>query len=202
MVIDFTKVIEVFESMSFIGLILIWMSFLIGLKFPDWDFKLKIKHRNILTHSPIMLWIMIYFYNAQKDVEVFRFSIMGFALALGLHMIFDFFPKGWSRGALIYFPYCRICLGVKGSKGFIFLTGIYCIFLSIKYSQTYIEVMILALLGVYTIVKNIKKEEKFFRPFTFFAGVCVFLSAVKYDEISNSISFIVHLIFEKVKILF
>lgn len=202
MIIDFAKVIEIFESMSFIGLVLVWMSFLVGLKFPDWDFKLKIKHRNILTHSPIILWVMIYFYETQKDVEIFRFSIMGFALALGLHMIFDFFPNGWARGALIYFPYCRVCLGVKGSKGFIFFTGIYSIFLSIKYSQTYIEVMILTLLGMYTIIKNIKKEEKFFRPFTLFAGACVFLSAVKYDEISSLIAFVVHLIFEKVKILF
>ena len=202
MIIDFTKTIEFFESISFIGLILIWMSFLIGFKFPDWDFKLKIKHRNILTHSPIILWIMIYFYSTQKNVEIFRFSIMGFALALGLHMIFDFFPKGWSRGALIYLPYCKVCLGVKGSKGFIFLTGIYCIFLSIKYSQSHIEVIILSFLGVYTIIKNIKKEEKFFRPFTLFTIVCVFLSAVKYEEISGSIGFIVHLIFEKFKILF
>ncbi|MDX8337518.1 MULTISPECIES: hypothetical protein [Cetobacterium] len=202
MVVDFTKFIENFESISFIGLLLVWMSFLIGIKFPDWDFKMKIKHRNILTHSPIILWIMIYFYNTQQNVEVFRFSIMGFALAIGLHMIFDFFPKGWSRGALIYFPYVKMGLGVKGSKGFIFLTGIYSLFLSIKYSQTYIEVILLTALGVYTIVKNIKKEEKFFRPFSFFTFVCVFLSAVKYDEISGSISFIVHLILEKVKILF
>lgn len=202
MVVDFTKIIETFDAISFIGIILIWMSFLIGLKFPDWDFKLKIKHRNILTHSPVILWVMIYFYNTQKDVEVFRFAIMGFSLAIGLHMIFDFFPKGWSRGALIYFPYLKLGLGVKGSKGFIFSTSIYCIFLAIKYSKHYLEVLILTSLGVYTIVKNIKKEEKFFRPFSFFTAICVFLSAVKYEEISGSIALIVHLILEKVKILF
>ncbi|WP_297598093.1 hypothetical protein [uncultured Cetobacterium sp.] len=202
MVIDFTKVLELLESIGFIGAMLIWMSFLIGMKFPDWDFKLKIKHRNILTHSPIILWAMIYFYNTQKEVEVFRFSIMGFALAIGLHMIFDFFPKGWARGALIYFPYCKLCLGVKGSKGFIFFTGIYSIFLSIKYSKSYIEIIFLSLIGIYTITKNTKKEEKFFRPFSFFTVVVLLLSAAKYDEISNSIIFVVHLISEKIRILF
>ncbi|MGL4947059.1 MAG: hypothetical protein ACRC5T_06015 [Cetobacterium sp.] len=202
MVVDFTKVMNIFESLSFIGLILIWMSFLIGMKFPDWDFKFKIKHRNILTHSPVILWIMIYFYNTQKNVEIFRFSIMGFSLAIGLHMIFDFFPKGWSRGALIYFPYCRVGLGVKGSKGFIFSTCLYCIFLAIKYSKSYLEVLILGTFGVYTIVKNKKKEEKFYRPFIFFTIICLFLSAVKYDEIRGSIEIIVHLILEKIKILF
>jgi len=202
MVIDFTKIIETFEVISFIGIILIWMSFLIGLKFPDWDFKLKIKHRNILTHSPIILWVMIYFYKTQNDVEVFRFSIMGFSLAIGLHMIFDFFPKGWSRGALIYFPYLKLGLGVKGSKGFIFSTSVYCIFLAIKYSKHYLEILVLIFLGVYTIVKNKKKEEKFFRPFTFFTIVSIFLSAIKYEEISGTIGIIVHLISEKIKILF
>lgn len=202
MVVDFTKIIETFETISFIGMILIWMSFLIGLKFPDWDFKLKIKHRNILTHSPVIIWMMIYLYNSQKDVEVFRFAIMGFSLAIGLHMIFDFFPKGWSRGALIYFPYVKMGLGVKGSKGFIFSTSIYCIFLAIKYSKHYLEVLILTLLGVYTIVKNTKKEEKFFRPFSLFSISCIFLSAVKYDEISEIIGLVVHLILVKVKILF
>ncbi|MGL5377661.1 MAG: hypothetical protein ACRDAT_05175 [Cetobacterium sp.] len=202
MIIDFTKILNNFESISFIGLLLVWMSFLIGIKFPDWDFKMKIKHRNILTHSPVILWVMIYFYNTQKNVEIFRFSIMGFALAIGLHMIFDFFPKGWSRGALIYLPYCRVGLGVKGSKGFIFSTCIYCIFLSIKYSKSSLEVLILTILGVYTIFKNKKKEEKFYRPFSFFSALAVLLSAIKYDEISGSIGFVVHLIFEKIKILF
>ena len=202
MIIDFTKIIEIAESIGFIGILLIWMSFLIGIQFPDWYFKLKIKHRNILTHSPIILWIMIYFYNTQKNVEVFRYSIMGFALAIGLHMIFDFFPKGWARGALIYLPYCKFCLGVKGSKGFIFFTSVYSLFLAIKYSETYIEVLILIGLALYTIVKSKKKEEKFFRPFTLFTCVFLFFSAIKYDEINSSMLYIVHLISEKVKILF
>lgn len=200
--IEFTKIIKQAESVGFVGIMLIWTSFLIGIKFPDWDFKLKIKHRNILTHSPIVLWLMIYFYNTQKNVEIFRFSIIGFALAIGLHMIFDSFPKGWSRGALIYYPWCRFGLGVKWSRGFIYTTSIYCVFLAVKYSRTYFEVLLLVLAGVYTIVKNRQKEEKFFRPFIFFAVTIVIFSAVKYKEISDSLFYVVHFISQKIRILF
>nr|WP_307775919.1 hypothetical protein [uncultured Cetobacterium sp.] len=200
--IDFTKLIETSEKIGFVGLMLIWTSFLIGIRYPDWDFKLKLKHRNILTHSPLILWIMIYFYQNQKNVEVFRFSIMGFALAIGLHMIFDSFPRGWSRGALIYLPWCRVGLGVKWSKGFIYLTSIYCIFVSIKFSKNYLEALILMIFGVYTITKNIKKEEKFFRPFLFFILSIGIFSATKYNEISDHIYYIVHFISRKIEILF
>lgn len=198
MIINLTKIFEELEKVGFVGLMLIWMSFLVGLKFPDWDFKLKIKHRNILTHSPLILWLMIYFYHSQNDAEVFRFAIMGFSLAMGLHMIFDFFPKGWARGALIYFPYCKICLGVQGSKVFIFLTVVYSMFISIKYSKTYVEIICLSLLGIYTIVKKTKYEEKFFRPFSFFVIVILFLGAIKYKEISNSLMYLAQLVSNKI----
>lgn len=200
--VEFTKIMEQGESIGFVGVMLIWTSFLIGIKFPDWDFKLKIKHRNILTHSPLILWLMIYFFNTQKNVEVFRFSIIGFSLAIGLHMIFDSFPKGWSRGALIYYPWCRFGLGVKWSRGFIYCTSVYAIFLAIKYSENYTEALLLMIGGVYTIVKNRKKEEKFFRPFIFFSVTIVIFSAVKYKGISDFIFYVVHFISQKINFLF
>lgn len=195
-------IIAKLEDIGFIGVILIWMSYLIGMKFPDWDFKMKLKHRNILTHSPLILFLMIYFYEKQKNVEIFRFVIMGFSFAIGIHMIFDFFPRGWSRGALIHFPFCRMCLKAQSSKYFIFFSAITGIFLSIKYSKNYLEVILLIVLGVYTLVKHMKKEEKFFRPFSIFFPTMVMLSAIKYKEISDGIYYFVHLISEKIKILF
>lgn len=200
--INLDILLQSLKKIEFIGIILIWMSFLIGIKFPDWDFKMKIKHRNILTHSPFILWGMIYFYNNQKNVEIFRFVIMGFSLAMGIHMFFDFFPKGWNRGALIHFPWSKVCLGVRASKYFIFVTGIYGVFLSIKYSKNLLEVLIMEILGFYVFLKNSQKEEKFFRPFfIFFISILAF-SASKYNEIGNFIINILKLIFEKIKFLF
>lgn len=189
------------EKIGIIGLILIWAAFLIGIKYPDWDFKMKLKHRNMLTHSPLILWGMIYFYHSQNDVEVFRFFIMGFAMALGLHMVFDSFPRGWSRGALIYFPIVKVGLGVKLSRSFIYLSAISSIFLAVKLSKTYFEVIVLFFLGLYKIIKDTTREEKFFRPFFFFSIVLIGLGAIKYDEIGNGIINIVHFFIKRIEVL-
>lgn len=202
MTIDFTYIIKDIENIGFIGFILIWMSFLIGFKFPDWDFKLKFKHRNILTHSPLILWIMIYFYKTQKGVEIFRYSIVGFALAIGIHMIYDFFPKGWSRGALIYVPWCNLCLKVKGSRCFIFFTLTYSLYLAVRYCSSYIEFLILMIFSIYILLKNIKKEEKFFRPFFLFICIFILFGMIKYREIQSIIEFSVCYMLDKLGIIF
>lgn len=184
------KIIVILKSVDYISIVLIWMSFLIGIKFPDWDFKMKLKHRNILTHSPLILWIMIIFYEIQKqgnNVEVFRFSIIGFSMAIGIHMIYDFFPKGWKSGALIHLPITRKSIGVRWSKIFIFTTAIYSIFLSVKYSKSYTDIFVLFTLGIYLLIKSIKKENKFFRPFTIYFISLLLLSSIKYKEIGNII---------------
>lgn len=182
--------------------ILILTSFLIGIKFPDWDFKMKIRHRNILTHSPIILWIMIYFYKTAENVEIFRYSIMGASLAIGLHLIFDFFPKGWARGALIHLPFCNYCIGVKQSKVVIFLSSVYSLYLAVKYSTVHTEVFILGILSFWTIYKSIRKEEKFFRPFLMFSIFFIILSCIKYGEIRSMLYFSVTYLNDKLKFLF
>ncbi len=42
-----------FEKISTLELIILFAAYFLGIKFPDWDFKLKLKHRSILTHSPL-----------------------------------------------------------------------------------------------------------------------------------------------------
>ena len=119
-----------------IELALLFSSFIIGMKFPDWDFKMKIKHRNILTHSPLILWLLIFFYNNGTENKIFEYFIIGFSLAMGLHLLFDFFPKGWAMGALIYFPLINISPGVKFSKIFILLSSVYSFFLALHYIES------------------------------------------------------------------
>lgn len=170
---------------SAMELILLFSSFIIGMRFPDWDFKMKIKHRNILTHSPIVLWVMIYFYKQQSSNAIFEYFIIGFSLAIGIHLLFDFFPKGWAMGALIYLPFVDICMGVKLSKLIIFLSSMCSFYLAIHYTKTEEVVYILIVLSIVTFLKNIVKEGKFFRPFSIFATVFLILSSVKFPEIKN-----------------
>lgn len=184
------KIIIQLKSANYIAIILIWFSFLIGIKFPDWDFKMRLKHRNILTHSPLILWLFIFFYEIQKqknNVEIFRFTIIGFSMAIGIHMIYDFFPRGWNRGALIHLPITRKSIGIKWSKIFIFSTAIYSIFLSVKYSKSCTDIFVLFTLGIYLLVKSMKREEKFFRPFTIYFISLVLFSSLKYKEIGDII---------------
>ncbi len=196
------KIIEILKeikTIDFISITLMWMSFLIGIKFPDWDFKMRLKHRNILTHSPLILWVLIFFYKTQNlnnNVEIFRFIIMGFSTAIGLHMVYDFFPKSWKRGALIYFPVVKRGLGVRGSKIFIFLTAIYSIFLSIKYSKVIEELLLLFVLCGYVLVKSIKKEEKFFRPISLYFITLLVGSALKYKVIGDFVYNYSHYLFQ------
>ena len=172
---------------SGIELVLLFTSFIIGMRFPDWDFKLKIKHRNILTHSPIILWVMIYFYNRQSNSEVFEYFIIGFSLAMGIHLLFDFFPKGWAMGALIHFPVINTSVGIRMSKMIIFFSSVYSFYLAIHYTQTIVVAYILGVLSLFTIFKNTVKEEKFFRPFITFLVVFLSLSGLKFPELKKDI---------------
>lgn len=188
---------EIVKNINFLGIILLWISYLVGIKYPDWDFKMKLKHRNMLTHSPAILWVMIYFYKLYgkySDVDIFRFCIVGFSLAIGLHMIFDFFPKGWFRGALIHYPFSKKSIGVRNSKIFIFLTVIYSLFLTVKYLNNYIEFIVVLLLGYYTILKNRKKEKKLIRPIIFLTITILILGASKFPEVSGIFYKIIHII--------
>ena len=49
-------------NINLLGFLLITVSFLFGIKLPDWDFKLGLRHRNILTHSPFITIIFIALY--------------------------------------------------------------------------------------------------------------------------------------------
>ena len=49
-------------NINLLGFLLITVSFLFGIKLPDWDFKLRLRHRSILTHSPFITLIFISLY--------------------------------------------------------------------------------------------------------------------------------------------
>ena len=48
--------LEYIDKVGLIGIIVAVTAFLVGMKFPDWDFKMKLQHRSILTHSPLFLF--------------------------------------------------------------------------------------------------------------------------------------------------
>lgn len=92
--------IDFLDKVPLMGIFTSFTAYFVGMKFPDWDFKMKLRHRSILTHSPLILLIFIKVYEESPN-EIFRYFIMGFSIALSLHFIFDLYPRGWGGGSLI-----------------------------------------------------------------------------------------------------
>lgn len=180
-------ILEYVDKIGLIGIIVSITAFLVGIKFPDWDFKLKLQHRNILTHSPLFLFLLLELYKKENN-DTFRFFIAGFALALTIHFIFDFFPKGWSRGALLHLPVARIPLSARASKILFAVWIIVSGYITLKMIKSYEEYVFFAFLALWTFLKNIVKEEKFFRPCIIFILLFGIMGSMKFDELNREIN--------------
>lgn len=180
-------ILEYVDKIGLIGIIVSITAFLVGIKFPDWDFKLKLQHRNILTHSPLFLFLLLELYKKENN-DTFRFFIAGFALALTIHFIFDFFPKGWSRGALLHLPVARIPLSARASKILFAVSIIVSGYITLKMIKSYEEYVFFAFLALWTFLKNIVKEEKFFRPCIIFILLFGIMGSMKFDELNREIN--------------
>ena len=178
--------LEYIDKVGLIGIIVAVTAFLVGMKFPDWDFKLKLQHRSILTHSPLFLFLLLELYQKEKN-DTFRFFIGGFALALTVHFIFDFFPKGWSRGALLHLPVVRLPLSPRISKILFVIFIVISAYISLKMINTFEEFIFFGVLALWTFLKNTIKEEKFFRPCILFMIIFILLGSTKFDEIEKNI---------------
>ena len=168
------------DEISFTGVLISFAAFLLGVKFPDWDLKLKLKHRSLLTHSP---FVMIFFYKIFKaeSSKEFRFFIMGFSMALALHFIFDLFPKGWFGGALLKVPFINKTLSPGWSIVSLLTSTIICMVTAISYTKNFTEFIFLFFLGLCSLIFNIKKEKKAIRPLASFGIIYIIMGSVKYE---------------------
>lgn len=172
---------EIFDKLNFMGGIISLAGYFIGFKFPDWDFKMKLKHRNILTHSPLAVMAMIILFLKNPN-EITRFFIAGFSLGMAIHFIFDLFPKKWTGGALIQFPFIKMNLNGKSSQLFFKISSLICMTITIIFTSFEYEVFLLFILGMITLVKNISKEKKLMRPLLVYAALFALFSVIKYDS--------------------
>ncbi|WP_300342573.1 hypothetical protein [Fusobacterium sp.] len=174
--------INLFTKISLMGIFISFAAFFLGIKFPDWDFKMKLRHRSILTHSPLILLIFIRVYEQDKNIN-FRYFLMGFSLALALHFIFDLFPKGWGGGALIKIPILKISCNPKISKMILFFSAVISILIAICYTENLAEFYYLFFLGVVTILKDTIKENKLFRPLISFTVFAIGIACLRHKEL-------------------
>ncbi|MGL4688408.1 MAG: hypothetical protein ACRCVS_06940 [Fusobacteriaceae bacterium] len=173
------KIVESLGKLNFMGTVIAITGFLVGFKFPDWDFKMRLKHRNILTHSPLIILIFIYFH-LKQPMEVTRYFIVGFSLAIGLHLIFDLFPKAWGGGSLIQIPIISYSCSPQLSKILFRIFIMISLYISILYTRTISEYFIVFTMGIVILFRNIKKEEKLFRPLSIYFIVFLVLGSFEY----------------------
>lgn len=106
------------------AILLFFIGCCLGLKAPDMDLWLRwsplIVHRSLLTHGcllPLLLYARLG-RNAKTEpcgwagslleadeTAAARCFVMGFCLALAVHLCFDLVPRGWSGFAQIYAPF-------------------------------------------------------------------------------------------------
>ena len=91
-------------------LILIFFYY-VGFKFPDYDFKFKLSHRNILTHSPLLVIILFVLHQSKiltltykTKYDITDFVTVGLSLGIAIHLLYDLFPKSFKGTALLQFP--------------------------------------------------------------------------------------------------
>ena len=65
-------------KLNLLGFLLIVVSFFLGIKLPDWDFKLRLRHRSILTHSPFVtiIFIVLVSVSYMRQIQVIFLSIL------------------------------------------------------------------------------------------------------------------------------
>ncbi|STO30680.1 Uncharacterised protein [Fusobacterium necrogenes] len=174
--------IEFVDEVPLICIFISFAAFFLGIKFPDWDFKMRLKHRSIVTHSPLILLIFIKVYE-QDGSNNFRYFLIGFSLALALHFIYDIYPKAWGGGALIKIPILKISCNLKISKMILLFSIITSILVAISYTEKLMEFYYLGILGIISILKDTRKEKKLFRPLFSFIILGLMIGCIKYKEL-------------------
>ena len=149
-----------FLDINYLGFLLITVSFFFGIKLPDWDFKLKLRHRSILTHSPFVTIIFIALYET-KTSYFFKYFIVGFSTAIAIHILFDLFPYKWKGGALLKIPFNNITCSKETTKLFFIVTILVSEFLSVFYMTDLKEYFFIIILSIFIFIKKIPYKKIF-----------------------------------------
>lgn len=171
------------EDISKTGIIIGILTFLIGVKYPDWDFKLRLKHRSAFTHSPFILFLLYAVYQ-NGGGEEYRYFLISFSMAVVIHLAYDYFPQRWVGGALVYFPF-GMSMGEGFSKVFFLSSIFFSNFIAVKLMQTSSEYLVFLIIGLLIFFKEAKKEKRLFRPLTLYLLVYFGTGYFKYDELFN-----------------
>jgi len=178
------------DTIDTIGLVLGLFSVFIGIRYPDWDFKLKLKHRSILTHSPLITIFFVYIYLNKQGSFLglggeretgFRYFIMGFSIGMGIHFLYDLFPRGWKGSALLHIPILNRKIRKWGSIVLFILFTVTSFVIGIGLSKSIEETTLFFILGLLLLGLNRRREGKLIRPIGSF--LLLFIGIASYIDI-------------------
>lgn len=173
---------QFFGQIHLPGMVLSFFGVFLGLRFPDWDFKWKLRHRSIITHSPLFSVLLFLLYRYKVEESLFAYLVASFSFGIMLHMILDIFPHGWGPGTLLKIPLGRITCSPRTSKRFYFFTIVMEFLLVVFLLEKKEEYFLYTLFGILYLVLKIPKEKKFFRP-AFLYVIFIALGALNFVDI-------------------
>lgn len=154
------------------------IAMMLGINYPDIDLKTRfLSHRSMITHSPLLPFLLYYFSIKNNSVEL-EYFVIGFSLAVALHLIFDFFPKAWIGSALIK-PSLN---GITFSKFFILFSISLSYYLSFKLMRGLEEFKLFLVLSCIFYVILAKKEESKLKPLFLFIFSYIFIGNMHYPS--------------------
>ena len=167
-------------KLNLLGFLLIVVAFFLGIKLPDWDFKLRLRHRSILTHSPFVTIIFIALYEIDTSY-FFKYFIVGFSSAIAIHILFDLFPRKWHGGALLKIPFNGITCSKETTKLFFIATSLISIFLAIFYMTDIKEYFFVLFFSILIFIKKRKYENATIKPIIMFTLLYLILGILKFE---------------------
>ena len=144
------------------------ISLIIGLylgdKFPDIDQRTDLlTHRSIFTHGFIVP-LIIYLICSRINNSILRLFLLGFNIALVIHLSFDLYPKGWYMHALIHIPVIGWTWAWI-SKVWIFISMIMCGYFAVKLIKNFTQGVVAILSILLFFIYLSADEHSFFAPF-------------------------------------
>lgn len=165
-----------FLGYEMVNLFFAFIAMSLGINYPDMDLKIKfLSHRSALTHSPLLSFILYYFAEKNNSIEL-QYFVIGFSLAVAIHLTFDFFPKSWVGNALI-----KPSLGgATFSKAFILVSIFLLYCLSFRLMSGLGEFKLFWILSCVFYSIWAKKEESKLRPLLLFMLSYIFIGSLHY----------------------
>ena len=93
--------------MKAVYLIVLFVSLLAGLEFPDTDLILIfiLDHRSIITHGIIVPYFLYKYLAKKVKSEFLDYAYIGFLIGIAIHLCADLFPKAYIGYAMIKLPF-------------------------------------------------------------------------------------------------